>query len=159
MFVHYKHLNNIIGVIRFGIISLDSSESQRAKYDKYLLKILGNEGSVISGCVHFLDLSLCDVTHDIERMAWQGHGATFPRKGREMGWNTAAIWVCICDPNTQPLQHFLNTDKNTFSSFQKNWDLIPSFFTPFYLFTLFLIPSYPTVFILRPPMTSDKQMC
>ena len=32
-----------------------------------------------------------------------------PRKSRGMGGNTGAFWVCFSSPNTQHLQHFLNT--------------------------------------------------
>ena len=93
--------------------SLHPSEPYIAKHDKYLLKVLGNERPVISGCVRFLDLFVMS-SMILSELPRKGTGAAIPRKGRAMRGNIAAFWVCISSSNTQPLQHVLNTDKKVF---------------------------------------------
>lgn len=111
---------------------------------------------VISGCVHFLISFFMISPWYIENYPKKS-GCRFSQEGSRNGMKHSGFLVYISSPNTQPLQHFLNTYKNISLSSQKNWDLIPLFFILFYLLFV-LTPSHHTTFILSPSITYNKQM-
>lgn len=95
---------------------------------------------------------------DIHIIIQQGQGATFSRTGWRMGWNIAVFWLCISSPNTQPLH--ISKTKKAHRCHPRRTGVSSRYSSSFLIYLLpVLTPSYPQIFILRPPITYTKQMC